>query len=188
MTYEVWDFWAQALKKSPDRDPRTFVAEHIGWTPSTTTATLSEWSLPEPNNYNRAVRALRPVDCPFVKNIVYYKKDGKWWSLYHVTENLVERFKQWLETVDIEVYWYHNRQTIVRRPRTLLHARKNQDITENERLYTMGYYSRLGAKYFSEDDTMLLERLGPVRTDILEGVVRFDESLTDTASDFDMLI
>ena len=170
MTYEVWDFWAGALQRRQNNDPRVEIARHIGWTPTTSTKTLSEWTLPEPNNYNRAVRALLPIDCPFCKNAVYYRKDGKWWSVYLIDDEQDQKFKQWLDTVPIEVYWYHNRKTIIRQPRTLLYARKNQEMTENERLYSMGYYSRLSDKYFCNNDKLLLERLGPVRTDILEGV------------------
>ena len=51
----------------------------------------------------------------------------------------------------------------------MLYNRKNSpEMTAEERLYTMGYFAKLHSKYFSEDDTMLLERLGPIRTEVLE--------------------
>lgn len=171
MTYETWDFWSLSITKHPERDPRVAIARHIGWIANTNTKAPTEWKLPEPVNYNHAVKAKKPIDCPLVKDAVYYKNtDGHWWSIYYVTADRQEEFKQWLDTVPIDVYWYHNRPSQLRPVRGMLYARKNQDLTENERLYSMGYYSHLSNKYFSLNDTMLLERLGPVRTDVLDGI------------------
>lgn len=167
--YEVWDYMRISRQVSPKFDPRIAIARHLDWradySPNVTT-----WTLPEPNNYNHAVRSARPLDCEFIRDAVYYKTDtGSWWSVYFIPDELIKDFHLWLEQQTIEVYWFNSKPTKLKTRKTLLHVAKNAaELTDNERLFTMGYYSEFGAKYFCDDDTILLSHLGTARADILE--------------------
>jgi hypothetical protein len=165
---KILDYRSLAVKGQRTVDPRMPIAKHIGWTAPFNKNSDSEWRVPEPNNYNQAVLADKPLDCPVVANAVYYKTPDGWWSVYYVIEDDIETFREWIKTQSIQVYWFNNKPPALRNERKLLHHKKNGDITDNERLFGMGYYSTLANKYFSDNDTMLLERLGSARAEALE--------------------
>ena len=54
-------------------DPRIAVSSHIGW--RRVMKGLTEFSTPEPDNYNHAVFTEKPIACPlaFVENQIWYK-------------------------------------------------------------------------------------------------------------------
>lgn len=146
------------------KDPRIPIARHIDWIKTYTIE--STFTSPEPDNYNRAVYALTPIECKFIKDQVFYRdltKHNTWWTVYYVPQDQLENFDSWIKTQNYQLFWLMEKTVKLRSPMHLLYARKNSDITDNERLFQMGYYAKLGSKYFSEDDTMLLERLGPAR-------------------------
>lgn len=155
------------LKKVRMVDPRIAITRQIGWIRPT--AYETEYSVPEPDDYNFAIYAQKPVDCTLLEDQVFYKKldTNMWWSVYYVPDNKKAEFLRWMELQDIGAYWSSNRSSTFRKRRPMLYTRKNKpELTTEERLYAMGYYTNLAAKYFSEDDTMLLERLGPARAEI----------------------
>jgi hypothetical protein len=157
------------LKKTKKLDdPRIAISKHISWVRPT--AYETEYAVPEPDDYNYAVCGTKPIECQFVKDQVFYKqKDNMWWSVYCVPVEQRTEFLTWLEKQQFEVYWCSSRNVNLRKRRPMLYARKNQpDLTLNERLFAMGYFTNLSSKYFSEDDTMLLERLGPARAEVFD--------------------
>lgn len=171
------------------KDPRIPIARHIEWAKSYSKENF--FTLPEPDNYNRATLSRRGLDCKFIKDQVFYRDitTDNWWTVYYVPDNQITEFDSWVRTQNFLLTWSILKAAKIRPAVKLLYARKNSDVTDNERLFTMGYYTKLGSKYFSEDDTMLLDRLGPARADILEGVREGLTSKFDSStSDFDMLI
>jgi hypothetical protein len=152
------------------KDPRVPIARHIEWVKSYSNENL--FSLPEPDNYNRATLSLRGLECKFIKDQVFYRDitTDNWWTVYYVPDSQTADFDQWIRQQPFLLSWQIAKASKIRPIIKLLHARKNSDVTDNERLFQMGYYAKLGSKYFSEDDTMLLDRLGPARADILKDV------------------
>ena len=148
-------------------DPRIAISKHIAW--SKPTAYITDYALPEPDNFNYAVMGDKPIECKFLEYQVLYKKpvENKWWSVFFVPSEQRDIFLAWLELQEFDIYWSANRSTMFRDRRPMLWAPKNKpELTDNERLFSMGYYSKLHNKYFSEDDKTLLERLGPARAEI----------------------
>ena len=156
------------LQLPPYKDPRIPIARHMDW--SKTHTKESYLSQPEPDNYNRSLCAKKPIECKFIKDQVFYKdyKEDLWWTVYYVPETQEAAFDVWVRKQNFLLYWHISKATKVRPRVPLLAARKNSDITDNERLFTMGYYAKLNSKYFSElSEDWLLAKLGPVRTEIL---------------------
>jgi len=159
------------VKTQQPVDPRLTISKHIGWVRTTTDYT--EFSVPEPINYNRALFYNRPVECKFIRDAVYYRDraTGLWGSVWYVPKEQAEEFDRWCAGQEHDYIWKYTTYIPLKPVKRLLFNRKNSvDITDNERLYTMGYYESLANKYFSEDDTMLSERLGPVRIELLTDV------------------
>ena len=155
------------LKKSFKQDPRIAISKHIAWVRPC--AMETEYCLPEPDDYNYGVLGKEIVECKFIEDNVFYKdlNTDMWWSIYYVPKDKVEKFLTWLEQQTFELYWNSQRSGTLRNKRPLLYVRKNQpELTTEERLYSMGYYANLHSKYFSDNDTILLERLGPARAEI----------------------
>ena len=146
-------------------DPRDQIAIHIGWSrPGEKKPTT--WSCPEPDNYNEALFATKPIDCPYVKNQVFYldSKNQGWWSVYYIKDNLTyDKFCSWLLTQSYSIRWHHTRPIPVRTKQGALHTRLSAtELTDAERLYQMGYYEILSSKY-SVDATTLSTFLGNTR-------------------------
>lgn len=148
------------------KDPRIPIARHIDW--HKTYAKEVEFTKPEPDNYNRAVCADRRLECNFIKDHVFYHdfsldRSEKWWTVYYVPDHKIKQFDDWIKQQQFDLLWVSARTAKINDRKPLLYARKNSDMTLNERLYTMGYYKKLENKYFSDNNKMLLERLGPAR-------------------------
>lgn len=168
MSYQVCDYCALGSHHRKGRDIRAAVAAYMGWVKSY--RTISDSTGLEPDNYNKGVLALKPVDCPFVRDAVYYKdlKTNKWWSIYYVPPEQEQEFLAWVDKQLIEEYWFHTSPGPIRSRRPLMWVRNNRSgLTDNERLYTMGYYEELSRKYFSQGlEDWLLTRVGTARADI----------------------
>jgi len=162
--------WRIARSNQQDLpDPRIRIAQHLNWTRVSTTETT--FSVPEPDSYNRAFRSALPVECKFIKDNVFYRdlQTDNWWNVYYVPEDKIKEFDIWQQLQPWDVAWRHNRVPVLRQRRHLLWVRNNlPDLSLNERLFTMGYYSDLSKKYFAEDDTFLLNRVGTARDTIYD--------------------
>lgn len=163
------------LKRQDQRDlptdPRFPIAQHIGWVRPTHNET--EYFVPEPDNYNRAVMAPKPLECPFIEDQVFYRdlERNAWWSIYYVPQHLANRYDLWINNQTVIYRWWQPNPAAMRQRRPLLYNRINShEMTTNERLYTMGYYANLHSKYFSDDDTILFSRLGSARANLLENL------------------
>ena len=184
MSYQTIDYAKLSRRDVLKCDPRVAIARHMDWQPNYNSKAAVAWTLPEPVNYNRAVCGPRPIECKFITNNIFYRdeKTQKWWSVYYVTEQLQAKFEDWIKLQDIEIYWFNCKPVRMREHQKLLYNIKNGEINTNERLFQMGYYAKLGSKYFADaNDTMLLDRLGPIRDRVYD---RAEEGLT-SKFDFD---
>ena len=162
-------FWTygpeyQGLPDLPD--PRIAIARHIAWFKSSTEYT--DFPTPEPDNYNRAVIANVPIDCSTVKNQVFYydQKRNHWVTVMHVPEEQCIEVDSWIKQCRPQAIWQHNKPPHVKPRKTLLWTRDNisdTNMTDNERLYTIGYYENLKSKYFSDDTSYVDSLLGSAR-------------------------
>lgn len=147
-------------------DPRIAIAKHINWNrPHSET----EWSQPEPDNYNRAVLDHRARFCDFVSEQVYYYDEYRqgWISCYYVPDSQHAQFDAWLSHFNPPAVW-RIRGVALRQRRPLLWNRKgSMVVTDNERLYTLGYYDYL-AKYFSKGDIRLRLPVGEARAELAD--------------------
>jgi hypothetical protein len=131
-------------------DPRLLLARHISWLRPHSTDT--EYSTPEPDNFNYAVLNPGMEECPFIKNHVFIRdvKTKYWWTIYHVPEAQEEDFLNWAEPRNFVSCFTPHRYSKLRRRRPFLWARANNSdsvISENERLYLMGYYDNLQQEF-----------------------------------------
>jgi hypothetical protein len=147
-------------------DPRLALAKHIGW--NRPVGNETEYSLPEPDDFNYAVYDDKPHDCMLIENQVFYKdkKSLGWWTLYYVPEELLQDFFTWANPIDFKICWIPQRPSKMRRRRPLLHTRMcAPEQTPYERLYTMGYYDELQ----NEFDIDITETLGKPRDNMPTG-------------------
>ena len=138
-------------------DPRIAIAKHIGWTRPL--STITDYSLPEPDNYNYAVLNALPWDCPVIEDQVFYqdKKSSSWWTVYYVPDEKLQEFLAWADPLPFEQCWaVPRRPSKMRTQRTLLHTRAQAvEQTAEERLFTMGYYDSLQTKFEIDIGTTL---------------------------------
>lgn len=154
-------------------DPRIAIARHIGWIKPISNET--EFSLPEPDHYNYAGLASCPIDCEFIADQVFYqdKKTKLWWSVYYVTEQDNDAFLDWSESIEFIQCWTPFRSSRMRNRRGLLYVKgkvADYNQTDNERLYTMGYYEKLKSKYFDDDTKIVDSLLGSARASLKDYV------------------
>lgn len=150
-------------------DPRLVIAKHIGWKKLHTPET--EYRTPEPDNYNRAVFANTPIDCTIIEDqVIYYNKSTKSWiTVMYVPDEQIIEVDSWIEQCRPQAHWVHLRAPKIKPERGMLWCRGNineNSQTDNERLYTMGYFDEFKVKYFSDDTTYVDSLLGEVRTSI----------------------
>lgn len=151
-------------------DPRVAIARHIGWTKSTSPYT--EYTTPEPNNYNRSVCDSQRRPCNFIEDQVYYFDATRrlWFTVYYVPQELFTKFDAWMTDLPVQARWRPSLSNKLRPQRKLLWAKASTSehtLTENERLFTMGYYDRLRSQHFTTDDSFLNSALGQGRAHIL---------------------
>jgi hypothetical protein len=117
--YISWTYTGQRPTRKY-HDPRLPIARQIGWTKLFGTET--SFTLPEPDNYNRAVITLKPVECPFIEDQVIYKDFNKnaWATVLYVPEQQQAEFELWLSRTDIQAHWRHTNAPEFRRPRSIL--------------------------------------------------------------------
>ena len=131
-------------------DPRLLLARHISWLRPYSTDT--EFSTPEPDNYNYAVLNSQIEECPFIKNHVFIRdqKTKYWWTIYHVLEDQEQAFLAWAEPKNFISCFTPHRCSKLRQRRQFLWARANNSdsvISENEHLYITGYYDNLQQQF-----------------------------------------
>jgi hypothetical protein len=147
-------------------DPRIPIARHIGWKKST--SEFADYPTPEPDNYNRAVFTTKLWECPLVEDqVVYYDQNKQGWMivLYVPQEDIVE-VDRWIYHLPTIAVWRHLKPPKIKPQRSLLWTRGNisdTNQTDNERLYTMGYFDELKVKYFSDDAAYVDSLLGEAR-------------------------
>jgi len=188
MRYNNTRSWNYTKNFKPQRDlidPRIVIARHIGWYRGT--AQDTENSVPEPDNYNRAIFANKPWDCNFIEDQVFYydKLRLNWFSVYYVPEEQIEEFNAWIEIIEPNAFWQHFNASKIRPQRSLLWCRENKSrrtLTDNERLHTMGYYEELKVKYFNDDTAYVDSLLGESR-DSLKNFVPQEQSDADYCDD-----
>ena len=153
--------------RGPSMDPRRAIAKHIGWQRPVDKYPTT-WSTPEPDNYNEGLATTRPLECPFIRDQVFYwDADAKlWWSVYFVPKEQMTEYLFWALKQTYQLRWHHTRPIAVRPRQGALHYKKNVvELTDNERLAQMGYFAKFSIKY-EVDDTMLSTHLGPARADL----------------------
>lgn len=152
-------------------DCRLPLASHIGWTNSYSEITY--WQQPEPDNFNLAVFARTPQDCPFVDNQVFYydKKLNGWVSMCcEFDKQKIADYIAWATTKPIIAYWYYPKAKQLRQKRKLLEIEHRKcegiNLSMNERLFQLNYYDKL--KYKCDNEFIVERRIGTVRMCVLE--------------------
>lgn len=137
-------------------DPRKPVALQIGWYRGTSPYT--DFSLPEPPSYNRAVLADRALDWPSARASVHYRDQVRlgWISLYVLTPGQEAEYDAWLQGVAWRAHWVYfaPAQARPRRPRLLQTSSRlarNQEAQLYYNLYQQGYFQKLLNKYQCDD-------------------------------------
>lgn len=162
-------------------DPRIPVARHTGW--KKTTTEFTDYPTPEPDNYNRAIFTVKPQECPLIEDqVIYYDRVRNGWiTLMYVPPNQIKDIDAWIYRSKKIAVWCHLKPPKVKPNRTLLWTRNNVSdnaMTDNERLYTMGYFETFKVKYFSDDATYVDSLLGEARAS-LEDLVPEEQDYTD---------
>jgi hypothetical protein len=142
------------------------LAKWLGWKKSNYADT--EYRTPEPDNYNRAVFAKTIIDCTIIKDqVIFYDKVGQGWiTLMYVLDSQFTEVDSWIEQCRPQAHWVHLRAPKIKPSRGMLWTRNNISDnmqTDNERLYTMGYFDEFKIKYFSDDTTYVDSLLGEAR-------------------------
>lgn len=88
-------------------DPRIAVARQIGW--QKLPGDETNFTVPEPDNYNHCIIMDKPTECKFIESQVVYKDKNKWFTLMLVPDELISEYNQWLLTINPEAYWQHTR-------------------------------------------------------------------------------
>ena len=112
-------FWSY-LGTKPKRDfvdPRIAVARQIAWQklPGDTA-----FSVPEPDNYNRAVITDKPVECVDIDDQVIYKSFNGWITVLYVPEEQHEVYDSWLAKLKPRAYWQHTKPPKLKNKRSIL--------------------------------------------------------------------
>jgi hypothetical protein len=144
-------------------DPRTAIARQLNWQRST--SNITEYTLPEPENYNRAVYSPCPIEFTWVKFQVIYKDTYRnaWITACHLTAAECLKFDAWAQANDM-TYWRHHKPRSLRHRKLLLERGATKaEISLDERLLTMGYYKNMVVKYFDGDAHIVKSRLGEAR-------------------------
>lgn len=147
-------------------DPRVAMAKHIGWTRPFSHET--EYTIPEPDNFNYAVLNPVPVECPCIQNQVFFKdtRSKLWWSVYFVPPELEQEFLTWADDKEFKLRFCPHRYAKVRKFRPFLWTKKAAaEQTLPERLYKMGYFDKLQNKF----DVDFRTRIGDPRPNMPEG-------------------
>lgn len=161
-----WTYGPEFARRNYLSDPRVTLAKHIGWKKYHYADT--EFKTPEPDNYNRAILSKYPVDCTIIEDqVFYYDADYKGWiTLMYVPESQCAAVDAWIQQCQPWAVWCHQRAPKIKSRRGMLWARGNisDDFqTDNERLFTMGYFDTFKVKYFDDDTEYVDSLLGEAR-------------------------
>lgn len=148
-------------------DPRIAIARQINWTRGSygKEFNLTDWSVPEPDNYNVALFSFKPVECDFVKNQVWYYDSSRygWFSVYHVDRDTKVQWIRWIRQQSWIAYWIVHKDSAMRKNRTLLNEKRYKNTSEiglNQRLHQMNFYSSLLNKLEEDTQSVIKERIG----------------------------
>lgn len=165
-----WYFKA-GLDKQELPDPRIPIVRHIQWQPpqyTVNTRGLTTWSTPEPDAYNYAFLADRPIECPFLENQIWYYHEHlkKWFSVYYVPNEKKLTWARWFIHQPWLAHWTVFKESQLRRTRPLLmqekRKTKHEDPTLNERLHELNFYSSLLNKSEESIRDAVKERIGGI--------------------------
>jgi hypothetical protein len=127
-----------------------------------------------------------PTECPLIEDqVMFYDSLRQGWiTLMYVPQEQLTEVNAWITQLNPQADWRYTKAPKPKPHRQLLWTRHNFKIneqTENERLYTMGYYENLKSKYFSDDAEYVDSLLGTARA-VLENFV--PEEQNDEVDDF----
>ena len=89
--FMFWSFNPEYQGRRDFIDPRVVLARYLGW--KKTFAEYTEYSIPEPDNYNRAVFQSQPTECPLIEDqVIFYDNLRQGWItlMYVPQEQLTE--------------------------------------------------------------------------------------------------
>lgn len=114
-------FWTYSGSK-PRReliDPRIAIAKQIGWQKYTGPET--SFTIPEPDNYNRAVVTAKPVECTFVEDQVIYKDKHRnhWVTVMLLGEDQQGEYDAWLNRIKPDAFWQHTKAPKLKKSRSI---------------------------------------------------------------------
>jgi hypothetical protein len=100
-------------------DPRIAISRQIGWHRS---GIETSFSVPEPDNYNRAVITKHPVECVGIEDQVIYLDRNKnhWVTVLYVPEDQQAEYDSWLSRLKPVAHWQHTKAPKLRKPRSIL--------------------------------------------------------------------
>jgi hypothetical protein len=150
-------------------DPRTPIARHIQWSKpiyGKEGRGLTDWSVPEPDAFNSALFASKPIECPFIRNQVWYYDENRraWFSVYFVEKDQKAEWSRWAMKQNWIAQWTVFKPSQLRKPRPMLEEKKRKKATYepslNERLHELNYYSTLLNKVEEDMKPSVLQRIG----------------------------
>jgi len=164
--FVYWTYSYEFKGKKDFIDPRIAIARHIGWKKST--CDVTDYPTPEPDNYNRAIFTRKLWECPLVEDqVVYYDQNKQgWMTVLYVPQEDIIAVDRWIQNLPTIAVWRHLKPPKIKQQRGMLWVRDNisdNNMTDNERLYTMGYFDELKVKYFSDDTEYVDSLLGTAR-------------------------
>lgn len=102
-----WTYGPDFELKQNLQDPRIAIARQLGWQKYYNECT--EYATPEPDNYNRAIWNLLPVDCKIADFQVIYKDhhNDAWFTVMYIPEEKIEEYQAWLSVFNPKAHWQH---------------------------------------------------------------------------------
>ena len=103
-----WTYSPAFEGKQNFADPRIAIAKHLGWQKYSNACT--EYATPEPDNYNRAIWSLLPVDCRITEDQVVYRDVARdaWITVMLIQQEDIETYENWKTIHDPLAFWQHN--------------------------------------------------------------------------------
>jgi len=103
-----WTYTPEFEGKQNFADPRIAIARQIDWQKHFTVYT--EYSTPEPDNYNRAIWSLLPLDCHIAEDQVVYKDivNNGWITVMLINAELIEEYEKWKTIHRPRAFWQHS--------------------------------------------------------------------------------
>jgi hypothetical protein len=100
-------------------DPRIPIAKQIGWMKYAGEET--SFTIPEPDNYNRAFVTDKATECPFVEDQVIYKDNVKngWVCVLLVADEQQSEYTAWLERLTPRAHWQHTKPPKLKKTRLI---------------------------------------------------------------------